>query len=247
MGINRDTPAAFVWSRDGPALLFAMLFPTLGTWFYFVLLEGHALMRPGYTVIKAVEFLFPAAWVWFVQKRPIQPEWPTRRGVGLGLGFAVFVVAGTMALYYGYFRTSSFLERTPEAVWQKSVDIGADTPATYFALAMFLAVVHSLFEEYYWRWFVFGQLRCGLPIWVAIVVSSTAFALHHVIVIAAYMKPEHFWTVTLGLSLCVAAGGAAWAWIYQRSGSIYAAWLSHLVIDVGLMWIGFDLCRRYWT
>ena len=29
--------------------------------------------------------------------------------------------------------------------------------------------------------------------------------------------------------------------IYRRSGSLYGAWLSHLLLDCGIMWIGYDL------
>jgi uncharacterized protein len=32
-----------------------------------------------------------------------------------------------------------------------------------------------------------------------------------------------------------------WAWLYQRSGSIYASWLSHLLIDAALFTIAFDM------
>ena len=36
-------------------------------------------------------------------------------------------------------------------------------------------------------------------------------------------------------------GGAAWAWLYHRYGNLYAAWISHLIVDVALILIGYDL------
>jgi membrane protease YdiL (CAAX protease family) len=42
-------------------------------------------------------------------------------------------------------------------------------------------------------------------------------------------------------ALCVAGGGVAWAWLYDRSNSLYAPWLSHLLIDAAVMAIGYDL------
>jgi membrane protease YdiL (CAAX protease family) len=42
-------------------------------------------------------------------------------------------------------------------------------------------------------------------------------------------------------SAAVAVGGAMWAWLYQRSGSIYAPWLSHLLIDAAIFTIAFDM------
>ena len=42
-------------------------------------------------------------------------------------------------------------------------------------------------------------------------------------------------------------GGGVWAWLYHKSGSLVGPWVSHMLIDFGLMWIGFDLCRGMWT
>jgi uncharacterized protein len=46
------------------------------------------------------------------------------------------------------------------------------------------------------------------------------------------------------LSAGVAVGGAFWAWLYERTGSIFGPWLSHLLIDAGIFWIGYDLIRQ---
>jgi membrane protease YdiL (CAAX protease family) len=43
--------------------------------------------------------------------------------------------------------------------------------------------------------------------------------------------------------LGIAIGGAAWAWVYDRSKSLYGPWLSHLIVDAAIFWIGFDLVR----
>ena len=48
----------------------------------------------------------------------------------------------------------------------------------------------------------------------------------------------------LPASLGVAVGGAAWAWLYERTGSVLAPWVSHLLIDATLFVIGWDLLRR---
>ena len=36
-------------------------------------------------------------------------------------------------------------------------------------------------------------------------------------------------------------GGAGWCWLYGRSGSLYGPWLCHLVVDVAMMTVGYDL------
>ena len=44
-------------------------------------------------------------------------------------------------------------------------------------------------------------------------------------------------------SVAVAVGGVVWAWIYQRSGSLYGPWMSHLLIDAAIFLIGYDLAH----
>jgi membrane protease YdiL (CAAX protease family) len=65
---------------------------------------------------------------------------------------------------------------------------------------------------------------------------------HHVIVLAVYMPGTRaFVTKVVPLSLGVAVGGALWAWLYQRTGSIYAPWVSHVLSDVGIMAVGYAM------
>ena len=109
--------------------------------------------------------------------------------------------------------------------------------------AIFVVVPHSLLEEYYWRWFVFGQMRKLMPVTVAMVVSSLGFVGHHIVVLNHYF-PERFLTATVPYSLGVGVGGAVWAWLNNKTGSVWAPWLSHLIIDAAILAIGWDLLRR---
>jgi len=153
--------------------------------------------------------------------------------------------AALLGLYFGWLKHSDLLEDTPAKVYQKVQEFGMATPGGFLLLAGFISLIHSLFEEYYWRWFVFGGLRKYLAVWPAILVSSLAFMGHHVIVLGVYF-PEQFWLLAVPFSLAVAVGGGVWAWIYERSQSLWATWISHLVIDTAIMAIGYDMISRYW-
>lgn len=63
---------------------------------------------------------------------------------------------------------------------------------------------------------------------------------HHVIVLGMFF-PNHFWTAAVPFSICIAVGGAFWAWLYDRTGSIYSPWISHLLVDLAILAIGYDL------
>ena len=59
--------------------------------------------------------------------------------------------------------------------------------------------------------------------------------------LGTYFGWDSFWTYFF--SLATAVGGAFWAWLYERSGSIYGPWASHLLMDAGIFGLGYDLIR----
>jgi membrane protease YdiL (CAAX protease family) len=241
--------------REWSALIFAMTFPTLMTWFYFVALarpvpltpfesspqsSANAWAQAAYGAGKLVQFAFPVLYLVLVEPGSLRPGRPHLKGMGLGIGFGLLVGAGMVGLYS--VGLQNWLAGTGAAtmIRIKIEEFNAASPARYAALTGFLAVVHSLLEEYYWRWFVFGRLRRVVSMPAAIALSSLAFMAHHVVVIGRFF-PNDFWLAAAPLSLCVAGGGAFWAWLYHRSGSIYAPWVSHLLVDVAVMGVGYDM------
>lgn len=221
------------------ALTFTMLLPTVATLLYFVLLSGSPWMKGIYFGSKVVQFSFPLVWVLAVQRQGIHLTRPAVQSIMPGLLVGILIVAAGLGAYFGYLKASAYLQSAPELIGRKIADMGLTSPAMYIAFAVFVAVPHSLLEEYYWRWFVFGQLRRVIPLWVALLLSSLGFMAHHVIVIHQFLQQD--WPVTLFFSLCVAFGGCLWAWLYERFQSLYGPWLSHLLVDCGIMYIGYDL------
>lgn len=227
---------------DWIAVSAALAFPTFATWLYFNYLGGHPSSRVAYGLTKTLQFAFPAVWVFGVRRaaqfRLTPPTW---RDLTAGVAFGLTVVAAGLAAYYGYFRGGPTLGGAPRELTGKLSAFGIRTGVHFFALAAFYACAHSLLEEYYWRWFVFGQLRRYVPLSLAIALSSLGFMAHHVLLVANFL--HGYGPMTWLLSALIAAGGAIWAWQYHRTGSLYAPWLSHFLIDAGLMWVGYDLWR----
>ncbi|MBI3465329.1 MAG: CPBP family intramembrane metalloprotease [Planctomycetes bacterium] len=229
------------WSWQMAVLAFAMLFPTLGTWLWFVLLSGHKLMQAAFGVCKVLQFALPVIWVVAAERERIRLAKPNGRGIGMGLAFGLLVLATMLALYYSYLKTSPVLAGAPAEIDEKLTGLRVRSSLQFLALAAFYSFLHSLLEEYYWRCFVFGRLSRISPVGLAIGLSSAAFMAHHVVVIGQYFKG--FGATTWFFSFCVGIGGAVWAWLYQRTRTLYGPWLSHMLVDAGLMWIGYDLWR----
>ncbi len=230
------------------ALVFAMCFPGVMAWVYFVALAQSPSVpaRPGpgalavYGVSKTVQFAFPLLWVWSFERHRLRPTLPSFKGLALGLGLGLAVAALIFSAYYGILHGSRILADAPRKIQDKLMLFHANTPARYLVLGFFIAGIHSLMEEYYWRWFVFGELRRRMAVVPALGLSALAFMMHHVVVLGVYF-PQYFVTAALPFSLCVALGGAVWAWLYQRTGTIYSSWISHLLVDAAILTVGYDM------
>jgi membrane protease YdiL (CAAX protease family) len=225
-----------------------MLFPTAVAWLYFLVLAGgggqvNPWQQFTYGAGKCVQFAFPAVFLWAFEGRFPRPGRPRFAGLFLGLAFGLAVAALMFGLYFGVLRHSALLAQTPARVRQKLQEFGAGSVLGYVLLGAFLCVAHSLLEEYYWRWFVFGRLRTLLPLAPSLVLASLAFMAHHVLVLSVFL-PGRSLSAALPLSLGIAVGGAVWAWLYERTGSVWPPWLSHLLVDAAIFVIGWDLVYR---
>lgn len=227
----------------GALLAFGLVYPTLLTIVYFMVLADFpaSVQQAVYAIGKIFQFGFPAVYV--VCLGHGKPRWsrPSTQGVGVGLGFGILVLVAMLLLYYFWLKSGVHVQILQPRVVQKIKDLGLHSFGKYAATGVFYALVHSLLEEYYWRWFVFGQLRGRTSVAVSIAISSLGFMAHHVVLLAVFLG----WNSPLayGMAGGVGIGGAVWAWIYARSGSLLAPWLSHAVVDAAIFWIGFDLAR----
>ena len=62
---------------------------------------------------------------------------------------------------------------------------------------------------------------------------------HHVLVLAKFFGYASIMTYLLAVS--VAVGGAIWAVLYHRCGSLIPGWISHAMVDAALFIIGYLL------
>lgn len=248
---RRTAPAG-----ETAALAFALLFPTLGIWLYFVAASVPAWTRILYLGSKVVQFSFPLVWTW---RADGGLRWDSedrsgggasrasgrrrRFAAGLLTGLLTGLLAAAAVLLGHRFLLAGnpLLAGLPAGIAARLAAIGIDSAGGFLTVAVFYSVVHSLLEESYWRWFVFGRLRRRLGFPAAVALSGLAFAAHHVVLIGLLLGS--FGPLTWLLALVVAAGGAAWAWLYEKSGSLAGPWLSHALVDAALMTVGY----RLWT
>jgi membrane protease YdiL (CAAX protease family) len=234
--------AANVSVRDRCALLVALVLPTVITLIYFVWLVKAAAFV--YGPLKLLQFSFPLLWVFLLRRS--QPAWRTTAStvqtalsVAGGIAFGLLVLGGGLTIYAWWLVPKGFFTPVLPAIHSKVADLGVTSPTLFIAVSIFYSLIHSLLEEYYWRWFVFREARAQLPLAPAIALSSFGFMAHHVLVLAAYFGWGSPYTYLL--SLAVALGGAVWAWLYERYGTLLGPWISHAIIDAMIFIVGYDL------
>ena len=231
-------------SAEWSALAFALVFPTVLTWVYFIALADSdpRIQRGAYGIGKVIQFAFPLVFVLLVRMERLQFRGLDTSGLVLAVGFGLLVAGAMLGLYFFWLKPAGlFAGPVTEEVKEKLKGFGITSLAAYAMLAVFYSLVHSLLEEYYWRWFVFGRLRNLTPLTVAVAISSVGFAAHHVLVLAKYFGWDS--PATWLFSAGVAIGGVVWAVVYQRSKSLLGPWLSHLLVDAAIFAIGYDLMQ----
>lgn len=238
--MNRPGPTRIsVGSGQIMAVVFALVYPALFTWIYFLRMDGRsaAVQQVVYIVGKTIQFGFPAVWLLLAERRRVRWKPPTRSAIAWGLTSGLLIGGAALAIYFGWLRSSEPFVAMAAVVREKLFGMGLTSPAAIIAMSLFYSLIHSLLEEYYWRWFVFGRLREMIRAKGAIAISSLGFMAHHVILVFTYLP----WPWALLASVAVAIGGALWAWRYDRDGSLWAPWISHLLVDAAIFTIGFQM------
>jgi CAAX protease family protein len=233
---------------DWIVVLVSLVLPTAVTWLYFVALDGAAAaaQQMAYGIGKAIQFALPALWVCCVQQRgrfavsktlQAPPLWSLLGGALFGL-----LIGAAMIAFYFALQPMGLFDESASAVRTKVQSFGAGSSGRFLLLAIFYSAVHSVLEEYYWRWFVFGQLRRGCLLPIAIGIGSIAFAAHHVLVLGhyfGYLVPTAAFTWLFTLAIVI--GGAFWAWLYQASRSLGGPCLSHALVDAAIFAVGWQM------
>jgi membrane protease YdiL (CAAX protease family) len=235
-----DRSRAAAWA----VVAFALVLPTLVTWVYFVALANApaAVQQTSYAIGKAIQFGLPVVWVWLILRERPRLVRPAASELALGFAFGILVMAAMLALYHFALEPWGLFAGPAQEVRDKVKSFGVSTLFGYVLLSVFYSAIHSLLEEYYWRWFAFGQLRRLAPLAAAIAISSVGFAAHHVLVLGTYFGygSPLTWLFTVG----IVVGGAFWAWLYHRSRSLWGPWLSHALVDATIFVIGWDLITQ---
>ncbi|MEL6501633.1 MAG: type II CAAX endopeptidase family protein [Cyanobacteria bacterium J06623_1] len=187
-----------------------------------------------FTAVKVWGIAFPLLWVMKTNSKALRlPKFDWREvKVGLSLGVVMF---GIIMLAY-YLVGQQLIDL--DDIRAKARDVGITSPILYLAGCVYWSFFNSLVEELTWRGFVVSQCKVIVPQITAVIFAALFFTAHHSLALYGY---THNWCVVLLGSLGVFIAGLVWAWCYDHYRSITPGYISHILADIAIAMIGYQL------
>ena len=196
-------------------------------------------LRPGYAVksaIKAAMFmLIPLALSRLDRRILYLPLLrPGKRGLlpAIALGIGIYVV-----ILGGYFLVSPFFDFSQ--ISGALTDNAGVTKENFLYVSLYISFANSFLEEFFFRGFVFTNLKRFSGRRLAYLVSAAAFSLYHIAMMIGWFSPALFLLVMAGLW----AGGMLFNWLNEKMDTIYCSWLTHMFANFAINTIGFMLLK----
>ncbi|MCP4710805.1 MAG: CPBP family intramembrane metalloprotease [Planctomycetes bacterium] len=216
----------------------AMLVPGAASLIYYVLLAETGFAFVVYGMAKIFLVIWPVAACWLWEKNSFKwSRFDVKKHLkAMPLGF---ITGGLIAaLIIGIFKFSpwsGYIQQFSGQVRGKAEDMKIIN--YYVPFAILISLGHSLLEEYYWRWYVYGRMRKLVRPITAYLIASFTFAAHHYVVLGCFFP---IWaTAILGTS--VAIGGGLWCWMFCKQRSLAGCWVSHIMVDGVIFYVGYNL------
>ena len=150
--------------------------------------------------------------------------------ISLLLGLAIFgVILG------GYFTLRSIIDFSGVTA---SLTSGMGITADNFVwVAVYISIMNSFLEEFFFRGFGFITLKKYMGIKFAYFFSPVLFAIYHVGMLVGMFHPAVFALIMFGLIV----GGLIFNALNDKFGNIYPSWLTHMAANFAINTIGFIL------
>lgn len=153
----------------------------------------------------------------------------SRKQLWFSLGLGVII--------YGVIMIAYFIFESQLDLGEIRVILGENLKVNdqnFIWVALYIALFNSLFEEYFFRGFLFlGLKNVGFGI-ASSVLSAFLFAIYHVAIIGTWFEIGLFVLVMLGLFI----GGLIFNALNDRNGNIYNSWLVHMFANFAINTVG---------
>ncbi len=151
-------------------------------------------------------------------------------GVGSGLLFFLFIYGGLHWLHIYLLD----IDQLRVLLWEWGFSGSGE-----IWLVLILLVANPILEEVYWRGYIYEKLRRDGTAKYAILVTSTFYTLYHLLSVIPIF--EGFFGLIAAVPVFIA--GTFWGYIREKTGSITAAIIGHVLSDMGIIFVYWFLVR----
>ena len=135
----------------------------------------------------------------------------------------------------GYFLVRNFYDFSGIAgTLSQNAGVNRDN---FLFVSLYISFVNSLLEEFFFRGFLFMNLKPSPGKGFAHGFSSILFAAYHVAMMVGWFSPWLFALVMAGLAI----GSVIFNTMNEKLGAIYPSWLTHMFANFAINTIGFML------
>lgn len=220
------------------ALVLLVPAPTIGALCALWLFPGP-LGSAIYALAKGWLLLLPLLWTLCIDRRPPLSVIKTSKsshqvGMVIGAALGLVIALAVVLIFLLLHKTIGIDAMTLKHVASTA---GFGTPISFLLLGLYLSLINALLEEYVWRWFTYRAAASIFSQAAAVPLSALFFTFHHIVVLAAYFP---LW-LTFICSTGVFIGGCTWSYCFARFHSLWPGYLSHVIVDVAIMYVGWQL------
>ena len=196
-------------------------------------------IRPGYAVKSAIKIALFMLIPLIASRLDrcvlyLQLLRPKKKGLlpAIALGIGIYVV-----ILGGYFLVSPFFDFSQIA--GALTDNAGVTKDNFLYVSLYISFANSFLEEFFFRGFVFTNLKQYSGRKLAYIFSAAAFSLYHVAMMIGWFSPALFLLVMVGLVV----GGMIFNCLNEKLDTIYCSWLTHMFANFAINTIGFMLLK----
>ncbi len=143
------------------------------------------------------------------------------------IGLSIYV-----GILIAYFVLSRFIDLATITNILSS-DVGVKK-SNFIKIALYISFVNSFIEEFFFRGFIFLNLKRLVSRKFAYIFSATAFSIYHVAIMGSWFSPVLFIIAMLGLFV----GGLIFNYLNEKTGNIYNSWLVHMMANLAINTVG---------
>lgn len=143
--------------------------------------------------------------------------------LGIGLYLGILLV---------YFLLRDFINLTNiMAMLDKKVSVNGDN---FLWIALYISIINSLLEEFFFRGFIFLNLKKISGRKFSYIVSAFIFSIYHVAIMGSWFSPIIFILAMLGLFI----GALIFNYLNEKEDNIYNSWIVHMMANLSINTIG---------